>query len=349
LAEGPAAGIQVWDGLPGGEGDPAMHDTTRAPAVEKAREYERVLVRTYRYLRLGMVGLVLLLAVGLVIERIRTGTILGSISAYYYTPVHSIFVASLCATGAILVVYRGYSDTEDVILNAAGFLAFVVALLPIRLGPQDVRRAETVLEVPRSTVLANLGALLVVTAASMVVTAWMLIRQDPATAPRTPRERTDHRRAITAFVALALGYVLVVRIYFANRDFLFTRGHWYAASGLLAAIVIVVAVNAVSRARRQSPDGVLRWRHLVNPYGLGFLVMILSTGLLLAIGEPGWDLLPNSTFWLEASLILQFGILWIIQTIEHWNDHSIIEELAATPPSEPARGSAVTSGGSRHD
>ena len=100
------------------------------------------------------------------------------------------------------------------------------------------------------------------------------------------------------------------------------------------AIVVVVGVNAVSRARKTSPDGALRWRHLLNWYGLGFLIMILSTALILAVGEHGWNVLPNSTFWLEAGLILQFGILWIIQTVEHWNDDSIVEALTELPSPE---------------
>ena len=177
-----------------------MKDHTHAAAVEKAREHERVLVRTYRYLRIGMVGLVLLLAVSLLIDRVQSGTILGSISAYYYTPVHSIFVASLCATGAILVVYRGYSDTEDVILNAAGFLAFVVALVPIQLSNQDLEKARTVIVVTQSTVLANLGALLILTAASMAVTLWLLLRHDPRRhQPRRNEQITDEPSRHSAY------------------------------------------------------------------------------------------------------------------------------------------------------
>ena len=53
-----------------------------------------------------------------------------SISAYYYTPARGVFVGVVVAIGVALMAYRGYTRGENVLLNAAGVLAIVVALVP---------------------------------------------------------------------------------------------------------------------------------------------------------------------------------------------------------------------------
>ena len=85
---------------------------------------------TYRYLRGGMVVMVVMLAAGVIGAAISSHCWQGSISAYYYTSAHSVFIASLCALGVQMIVYRGSSDTEDALLNLAGMLAFIVAFVP---------------------------------------------------------------------------------------------------------------------------------------------------------------------------------------------------------------------------
>ena len=86
---------------------------------------------TYRFLRGGLVVMVVMLFASLIVVAITTdGCWQTSISAYYYTAAHSVFVASLCALGILLITYRGSNDTEDILLDLAGVLAFVVAMVP---------------------------------------------------------------------------------------------------------------------------------------------------------------------------------------------------------------------------
>ena len=94
---------------------------------------------TYRGLRVGMVVLVLLLFGSVVFEILRTGVagqlcLQPSISAYYYTPARPVFVAALSAVGAGLIIYRGTTAAENVLLDFAGFFAFVVAFVPTKIG-----------------------------------------------------------------------------------------------------------------------------------------------------------------------------------------------------------------------
>ena len=56
--------------------------------------------------------------------------ILTSVSAFYYTPVHGIFVGTLCALGVCLICYKGYDRTDSRLGTVAGFCAILVALFP---------------------------------------------------------------------------------------------------------------------------------------------------------------------------------------------------------------------------
>ena len=88
---------------------------------------------TYRYVRVGLVALVVFLLVSLLLTW-EQSCLQGSISAFYYTRTHGVFVAALCAMGICLIAYKGSLLGEDALLNFAGFLAFVVALAPTGSG-----------------------------------------------------------------------------------------------------------------------------------------------------------------------------------------------------------------------
>ena len=63
-------------------------------------------LETYRYLRGGMAVMIALLGTAVLV------------------------IAALCALGAMLIVNKSGNDTEHVLLNLAGILAFVVAVVP---------------------------------------------------------------------------------------------------------------------------------------------------------------------------------------------------------------------------
>ena len=100
----------------------------------------REAVTTYRYVRIGLVALVVFLGVSIFTTWLPAKDWQTSISAYYYTSSHSVFTASLCAVGACLIIYQGRTTTEDVLLNFSGLLAFVVGLVPT--GREDLAARE---------------------------------------------------------------------------------------------------------------------------------------------------------------------------------------------------------------
>jgi hypothetical protein len=87
-------------------------------------------IKTYRYLRIRMIGAVVLLTASIAIERSKVDCWQTSISAYYYTPVRAIFVGTMIAVDLALIVYKGRSGREAVCLNYAGMLAPAIALVP---------------------------------------------------------------------------------------------------------------------------------------------------------------------------------------------------------------------------
>ena len=61
--------------------------------------------RTYRTLRITIIALAAMLGTSVAMVRWSgTHDVLGSISAYYFTPAHSVFVASVCGLGILLLV-----------------------------------------------------------------------------------------------------------------------------------------------------------------------------------------------------------------------------------------------------
>ena len=287
--------------------------TSGGGAPLTADDYRTVVLRTFRYLRIGMVVLVGLLGVAVILEVRSSGHLLDSLSAYYYSPAHSVFVASLCAIGMCLIVYRGRTDLEDLILNACGFLAFVVAFVPTTIDTSvSCSNSAAFCRVPPATVEANVSALLWVAAVSLALGFLISIRQSGAAAGSlvTPSTRI-------AFFSLLAGFVALAIFFLGWRQQFLKVGHYGAAGLFFVGIVIVVWQNG----RRLGSDGWLGPRmtsQFVNRYAVGFYVMIASSVVLIIAARL--KLYPHGLLWLETSLILQFAFFWVTQTIEQWND-----------------------------
>jgi hypothetical protein len=277
--------------------------------------YRRVVQRTYRYLRLGMVLLVVLLAVAVAMERWRHGSLLDSISAYYYTPVHSVFVACLCAVGACLIIYRGRTDLEDVTLNAAGFLAFVVAFVPTGRGEADCDPQRAFCDIPTSTIEANVEALLFVGILGLALSFLVSIRP---TRGDNVAQRVD-KPARVAYYILAAGYASILITYFLARDTFLRFGHYAAAIALFVAMVFVVILSG-ARQFKPPEDGAVRRRTVLRIWYWGsFLFMLLTMGAIVILHWRGQ--LDPWIFFLEFSGITGFAVFWLTQTaFEVWDE-----------------------------
>ena len=107
------------------------HAHVRVAGGDQRRQPPSSARRTYMFVRLSVVAMVAILAASLIREYHVAGDCLqGSISAYYYTSVQSVFVGSLVALGLAMIVLWGKTPLEDSYLNLAGMLAPVVAFVP---------------------------------------------------------------------------------------------------------------------------------------------------------------------------------------------------------------------------
>jgi hypothetical protein len=86
-----------------------------------------------QFIGIAGLGLPFLLIIGSVLLN-RCDILLPSISHYYYSVMHIVFVGVLCILGAFLITYRGKSNFENTISNLAGIFAMGVAVFPTSNG-----------------------------------------------------------------------------------------------------------------------------------------------------------------------------------------------------------------------
>lgn len=286
--------------------------------AQPPRGHQHELQATYRYLRLAIILLTLLLglSVGLQISA-DGGAVLLSVSAYYYTPARDVFVASLCAIGTCLIIHRGRSDTEDVLLNASGYLAFFVAFVPTA-PVSDPAGGGVQTQVPPDFVAAltqNTWAILTVGLLGLILEVTLV--------PQRERQ-LGSSGAKGALVVTALAYLGLAGYFLIAREAFFDYGHGIAASILFLAIVGIVGVNGMALVRARAENGISRRGQWLNRYTFGFVAMIATAGLVLG---PVRLLVDQWIFILEALLIVQFCAFWITQTVERWHAPVVRQDL----------------------
>lgn len=297
-------------------------------------------IKTYRYLRLAMAVLVAGLAASLVTEWREVGydCLQTSISAYYYTPVRAFFVSALLAIGVCLVVLKGNNDLEDALLNVAGMLAPVVALVPTP-GEGSCSSAPGAAEDAGASIFNNMVALFALGLLGLLVTAVLLAQES----------RADGRRSTRAsWWGLAGSTVLWLAavLFFVNQREVFDdNAHYAAAIVMFLCIVAVVVLNAVGFGREMQVRGQAEGgRAYVNRYLTVAVAMGVGVvGMLLWAWLVGWD---HLVFGIEALLIGLFAAFWVVQTSELWGRGLRGEEdVEACAPASPDRRPASPAGG----
>ena len=265
---------------------------------------------TYRYLRGGIPVMLVMLGVALIIERAHATCWQTSISAYYFTAARGVFVGAVCAIGTLLIVYKGSKDTEDVLLNLAGILAFVVAFVPtsrpVLLCGDSAMDAGAV---SSGASLGNVWALVVALVVARVASWWMYRRTG-----------TDRGRSPLAEVAvwvqrgvLAVGLVTLIVV----PDWFVANAHGVAAVAMFVAFIGTVLINAFM-AGRQDDDKCPHRKAYHRFYQAISLAMVLT--LVAAVTAhlvlSGFN---HAVLVVEVALIVEFGAYWLVQTVELWN------------------------------
>ena len=290
---------------------PSADDTTR---------------QTYRYLRVSVVGLALLLATSIVLEIARRGgEELGSISAYYYSPARSILVGSLVAIGPALIAIKGRQGWEDVGLDIAGMVIPVVALVPASrdLGT-DVCGRDLERCIPPDLVPAvqnNVVSLIVLGAAGLVFAWW------------SAGARRDRATTAALLVATAVWVATSVWFWLGRASFL-AGAHYVAAVVFFGLIAAVAFLNGRLAPRRHHVPLVAPRRYGQAYQLIGSLMVgtiLVAVVLFTGSGLIGLRLWPSTTFVIEAVLMVLFVAFWIVQTVENWREEAAVEARSVGP------------------
>lgn len=317
----------------------------RRPQPEQPQQPERsdpsdpvlTAVRSYRYLRASMVGVLVALAVAVGYQSLRQHDLLASISAYYYTPAQGIFVGALIGLGVAMIALKGTNDFEDVVLNLGGMLAPVIAVVPTSRG-EDFRAAVRACRIADATVLTarapsaldcptvrsltgatkanvenNMVALLVAGGLALLTTllfAWVERRTGTASPGLS-------MKLLWGMGLAAALYLLGLVAFWAATPWFVDHAHYYAATGLFTCIVLVVVANAVRK--NKAADREVRVTELARREGRWYLYLAVT--MVLTAGVLAWLVLTDviTLFWLEAALIGLFAVFWVAQTWEQWN------------------------------
>lgn len=275
--------------------------------------------KTYRYLRIGMIVTVGLLAVSIAIEYSRVDCLQPSISAYYYTPVQAIFVGGLMAIGLALIVIKGRTRWEDISLNVAGMLAPVVAVAPTtdvteNCGSLEEASLPMVGGKPAEWLILNVEnnfyALLIAGAVGLVIGITLALVIN-----RGPRATMENVERGTRVSLAATGAVLLFGWWaFENWDDFYTRAHGAAAFVLFLWLIAAVAGKAWEHREKAT---------VYYPIYATVAVAMLTGGGVIQLWEIGGR---NTTFVLEAFELAWFALFWIVQTVENWD-----EEVTPSP------------------
>jgi len=260
-------------------------------------------LNTYRHLRLAMIVLVVVLGAAVLLQRRDAGCWQTSVSAYYFTSVHGVFIAALCAIGACLIVYKGSSDTEDAVLNLSGFLAFIVAMVPTTretiCGGPSIPAAYDV----SPGVGNNVAAVLLTGVVAEGVRLGLAYKANP-----------EQSLSGQAKVSLGAGWLIIVAgtvaFGFDRKQFL-AHGHTVAAVTMFAGIVLVIVINALSAGKRDDAKLFVQlYRAVATIMGLALAVIVV-----IRLNVPGWE---HVVIYVEVLLIAAFAVFWGIQTRELW-------------------------------
>ncbi|OBF74551.1 hypothetical protein A5750_12760 [Mycobacterium sp. 852002-51613_SCH5001154] len=284
----------------------------------------------YRDLRVAMVVLMVMLAAGVIIERISAPCWQSAISTYYYTSAHSIVVAALLALGTLFIIYRGSTDTEDVLLTLAGVSALTAAIVP-QPRPNDLCPGPANLPLDfddnaKAAMLPNVWAVAIALGLGYLV-IWSVML-DQWRRGRPPRKRRPGGIVSLCVFWLIMVLGLIALIFF--RDTFKEYAHGAAAVLLLSAFIATTFCTAYV-VGREDPSKSPHQRGYKRIYwGIAWLMLATLIAVLWVHYSRGlgghWGLLA------EVALILEFAAYWVVQTIDLWTTPDRIMRFTKRPP-----------------
>lgn len=263
-----------------------------------------------------MVVILVMLAAAVIMERLSAICWQTAISSYYYTSAHNILTAALMTLGTLFFVYKGSSDTENVLLTLAGVCTFVAAMVPQLPRPNplcwpqgDLPKEYTV----EPALLLNAKAVVVA-----LVLGWVAMRLVDRCRGTTSHPRTAISMLVSRFVFWPIMAVGLITLFFFPGTFT-TLAHGAAGVLMLSAFIATAFCTAYIVGREDVSKSPHRRGYQLWYWGIAFLMLVtLIFVVFLHLVQPNWA----GTVWgfvIEAALILEFALYWLIQTFELWN------------------------------
>lgn len=249
--------------------------------------------RTYRYVRLGLVGAAVMLGIAVVQVFVTVGPV-PSISALFYTPARSVFVGAMFAIAFALIALSGHS-WEQVLLDIAALFVPVMAIVPTTIAAGEIDGFDPGCA-DRCVPAADLpGVALGVT--TFVVMAVLAIA--------TAAILGIVQRTINGVHALALAVTAVI----------VAAGEWWALADptgfaryahLVAAVCFFALLGLTAVVSAAASAG-------------GWRVTYAVIAALIAV-DLAWLAIVRSVLVGEVVALVLFLVFWLAQTIERWDE-----------------------------
>ncbi|NLP84335.1 hypothetical protein HF576_10770 [Microbacterium sp. CFH 90308] len=265
------------------------------------------LERTYRYLRIGLAGTIVVIFVAVGQAAASVGW-LTSVSDYFYTPARNAIVGALVAATLALVALSGRGP-ERALLDAAALFAPLIAVVPTPVAAGAIvgvvtTCTERCFPAEYEPDAANgVGTYLVVGTLTVLIAVLLAALRQVSLA------------AIRFSLAIAVVVLIVVGVTWAfARSAFLEYGHFVATVAFFALFALVAVRSAFPR-RGVTPAPV--YRVLYTAIAVGLAIVLVAYILLLAFADPRG--IPVVLIIETAALVLFFAF-WVVQGVEKWDE-----------------------------
>lgn len=265
------------------------------------------LERTYRYLRIGLAGTIVVIFVAVGQAATSVGW-LTSVSDYFYTPARNAIIGALIAATLALVALSG-RGAERALLDAAALFAPLIAVVPTPVPAGEIpgvvasctERCFPAEYIPDAA--NGVGTYLVVGTLTVLIAVLLAAL------------RQVSLMAIRFSLAIAVVVLIVVGVTwaFAGSAFL-AYGHFVATVAFFA-LFAVVAVRSAFPRRGVVPAPI--YRVMYTAIAVGLALVLVAYILLLALADPHG--IPIVLIVETAALVLFFAF-WVVQSVEKWDE-----------------------------
>jgi hypothetical protein len=271
------------------------------------KEISTSLLRTYRYLRIGIAGTIVVIFISVGVAATSVGW-LTSVSDYYYTPARDAFVGALIAAALALAALSGRGP-ERALLDAAALFLPLVALVPTTLAPGTVPGifvpCRTRCFPPAFEADAANGVITYLIAGGLTVVVALLLAS----------LRQLSLTAVGFSLVTACAVLLAVALTWAfEREAFLQQGHFVAMIAFFGLFATVAILNAFPR-RGAPPAPIFRALYTA-------IAVLLAAGLvgyIVLLRQPSGSDLPIGLV-AEAAALALFFAFWVVQGIQNWDE-----------------------------